>query len=55
MDSISHNLRTVVLDPRGRVFKIMPGNEWTARMLADAMKAADKGGKRIGDGGQRIA
>jgi protein SCO1/2 len=40
--SISHNLRTVVLDPRGRVFKIMPGNEWTARMLADAMKEAAK-------------
>jgi protein SCO1 len=38
--SISHNLRTVVLDPKGRVFKIFPGNEWTAMMLADAMKQA---------------
>ena len=40
--SISHNLRTVVLDPQGRVFKIFPSNEWTPQMLADAMKQAVK-------------
>ena len=42
--SITHNLRTVVIDPQGRVYKIMPSNEWTGRQLADAMKQAAKPG-----------
>ena len=40
VDSISHNLRTVVLDPRGRVYRQFDGNQWTARELADAVLAA---------------
>ncbi|HUE36929.1 MAG TPA: SCO family protein [Candidatus Acidoferrum sp.] len=39
-DSISHNLRTVVLDPKGRVYRQFDGNQWTARELADAVLAA---------------
>ena len=37
----NHNLRTVVIDTRGRVQKIFSGNEWTAEELAaEMMKAA---------------
>jgi protein SCO1/2 len=32
--SISHNLRTVVVDARGRVRKIYKGNNWTSAELA---------------------
>lgn len=39
-NSISHNLRTVVLDPRGRIYRQFDGNEWTAQQLADAILAA---------------
>lgn len=38
--AISHNLRTVVLDPRGRIFRQFDGNQWTARELAQALLAA---------------
>ncbi len=38
--SITHNLRTVVIDPWGRVFKITQSNEWTPAMLVEAMKQA---------------
>jgi protein SCO1/2 len=39
--SISHNLRTVVLDPNGKIFAQFDGNEWAAEDLADAIiKAA---------------
>jgi protein SCO1/2 len=38
--SFSHNLRTVVLDPQGRVHKQFDGNEWTPRQLADALLQA---------------
>ena len=37
---ISHNLRTVVLDPRGRIFRQFDGNDWTPRQLADALLEA---------------
>ena len=40
---ISHNLRTVVLDPQGRITHQFDGNEWTPRMLADALLAAARG------------
>jgi protein SCO1 len=36
---ISHNLRTVVLDPRGRIYRQFDGNEWTPQELADALLA----------------
>ncbi|MGH7993957.1 MAG: copper-binding protein [Limisphaerales bacterium] len=39
-DNISHNLRTVVLDPQGRLFRQFNGNQWTAQQLADALLAA---------------
>ncbi len=39
-DSISHNLRTVVLDPQGRIFRQLDGNQWTPQELAAAMLAA---------------
>lgn len=39
-NSISHNLRTIVLDPQGRIARQFGGNQWTPRELADAMLAA---------------
>jgi protein SCO1 len=39
-DSISHNLRTVVLDPQGRISRQFDGNQWTPQELADAVLAA---------------
>lgn len=39
-NSISHNLRTVVLDPQGRIFRQFDGNQWTPGKLADAMLEA---------------
>jgi protein SCO1/2 len=42
-ESISHNLRTVVLDTNGRIFRQFDGNTWTPQELADAIaKAAGK-------------
>jgi protein SCO1/2 len=38
--SISHNLRTVVLDTQGRIARQFDGNQWTPEQLADALAAA---------------
>ncbi|HEV2319014.1 MAG TPA: SCO family protein [Verrucomicrobiae bacterium] len=38
--SISHNLRTVVLDPEGRIYREFDGNEWTPGDLANAVMQA---------------
>jgi protein SCO1 len=38
--SISHNLRTVVLDTRGRIYREFDGNEWTPGDLATAVMQA---------------
>ena len=38
--SISHNLRTVVLDTQGRIHRQFDGNQWTADALAAAMLEA---------------
>jgi len=39
--NISHNLRTAVVDARGRVQKILPENKWTSEELAgEIVKAA---------------
>jgi protein SCO1/2 len=38
--TISHNLRTVVLDPRGRIYHEFDGNDWTPGDLAKAVTAA---------------
>jgi protein SCO1/2 len=38
---VTHNLRTVVIDPRGRVQKIFPDNKWTSdELVAELLKAA---------------
>jgi protein SCO1/2 len=37
---ISHNLRTVVLDPAGRIRQIYRGNSWTPQELAAEIRAA---------------
>jgi protein SCO1/2 len=39
-DNLSHNLRTVVLDPQGRIYRQFNGNQWTAQQLAEALLAA---------------
>lgn len=38
--SISHNLRTVVLDTKGKIRRQFDGNEWTAEELADSLADA---------------
>ncbi len=38
--SFSHNLRTVVLDPQGRLHRQFDGNDWTPQQLADAVAEA---------------
>ena len=38
--TISHNLRTVVLDPDGIIFRQFDGNDWTPQQLADALAQA---------------
>ena len=40
--SISHNLRTVVLDVNGKIFKQFDGNDWTPEDLAEAIRVAAK-------------
>ena len=46
--NITHNLRTVVLDPQGRVYRQFDGNTWTAEELASAMKEATQQGIKKG-------
>ena len=41
-ESISHNLRTAVIDPKGRLVKIYDGNEWTVEALLADLRAALK-------------
>ena len=38
--NISHNLRTVVLDPKGRIYRQFEGNDWTPEQLARALVRA---------------
>ena len=40
--SISHNLRTVVIDPRGRIARQFDGNTWSPADLATALHEAAK-------------
>jgi protein SCO1/2 len=39
-EGITHNLRTVVLDPLGRIFWQFDGNNWTPEQLTDVMSKA---------------
>jgi protein SCO1/2 len=38
--SINHNIRTVVVDPEGRIRKIIAGNEWKPAELVEAITQA---------------
>jgi protein SCO1 len=38
--TITHNLRTAVIDPAGRVYAIRDGNDWTPAQLVDELKRA---------------
>ena len=38
--TITHNLRTAVVDPQGRVTTIYSGNQWTVDQMLDALKHA---------------
>jgi protein SCO1 len=40
--SIGHNMRTVVVDPKGRIRKIFPGNKWTVDELINEMVSASR-------------
>jgi protein SCO1/2 len=40
---ISHNLRTVVLDPQGRIYRQFDSNLWSPLELADAVMEAARG------------
>ncbi len=37
---ITHNLRTAVIDPDGRVVKVHSGTDWTPAQLVADLKAA---------------
>jgi protein SCO1/2 len=39
-NNLSHNLRTVVLDPQGCIYRQFDGNQWTPQELAVAIRAA---------------
>ena len=43
--TITHNLRTAVIDPAGRVYAIHDGNSWTSAQLVDELKRALAGSK----------
>ncbi|MGA9780232.1 MAG: copper-binding protein [Limisphaerales bacterium] len=45
-NNISHNLRTVVLDTAGRIYKQFDGNQWTPQQLADAIVQAARSSNR---------
>jgi protein SCO1/2 len=45
---MSHSMRTVVLDPQGRIFRQLDGNQWAPQELAGAvLEAAHKRGQII--------
>ena len=39
-NTLTHNLRTAVIDPHGRLVKVYSGNEWTTDALLDDLKDA---------------
>ena len=40
--NISHNLRTVVVDPQGRLYRQFNDNLWTPQQLAEAIRDASR-------------
>ena len=47
-ESFSHNVRTIILDPAGRIHKILAGNSWKPESLVEAMRSALAGAKNQG-------
>ncbi len=43
--TINHNLRTVVVDTKGIIQKIIPENKWTSDELLEEILKAAKGGE----------
>jgi protein SCO1/2 len=41
LQEIIHNLRTAVIDRRGRLVKVLPGSDWTADQLLNEIRAVD--------------
>ena len=39
---ITHNLRTMLIGPDGRLVRIYPGNEWSPSKVLDDLRAAVK-------------
>jgi protein SCO1 len=39
-ETLTHNLRTAVIDPRGRLVKIYSGSDWTAATLVEDLREA---------------
>lgn len=44
---LSHNLRTVVVDPQGRIHRQFNGNEWTPQQLAESLLEAAGTGNQV--------
>ena len=41
--TLTHNLRTAVIDPKGRLVKVLSGNDWTVdQLLADLREAGGR-------------
>jgi protein SCO1/2 len=40
--SFTHNLRTAIVDPQGRLVRMLRGNDWTPGELVDALRTAVK-------------
>ena len=38
--ALTHNLRTAVIDPRGRLVKVYCGSDWTPAMLVEDLREA---------------
>ncbi len=38
-ETITHNLRTAIVDPDGRLVKIYTGNDWTADTVLNDLRA----------------
>ena len=42
---VSHNLRTAIIDPSGRVTRIFEGNKWTSNDIVEEMRKANSSNK----------
>jgi protein SCO1/2 len=46
---VIHSLRTAVVTPDGKLYKIYRGNEWKPADVLDDLRAASRGGSGVGD------